>query len=354
MALLRFRKDRISFMAIDRKGNVLVTVIVPTRNNEQEIARFLRALAASTAAQEMEIVVTDMGSVDGTEKAVRSFREKAAFGVRFFQTGGNTGRCHALNCGLHLVTTPFAAVVPPEAEVGKHCIERLCAALEERPDVFCAEAAMRGGREENRPCLGQSGRTVRVYRMAALEETGPFDERLYRGLEEEDLEMRGALCGYQAVFVKDAYARVPERDIVSGTNILAEASVEVGNLMYLLYKNLPSAQQSLNQVALRAALKRFKTFFALKDREDLYEAALERGQDLCMDAEMCIMREEEGLPAVVLPLPETFCLAVKDLRVEEIDPLYLGKREVFSVRDIPVCVRVQGVLWRKVFGAVNR
>ena len=341
--------------------NDMATVIIPARESAAVIGRCLTSLMRSTCAGSLQILVADMGSDDGTEAAVRAFP-----GVRFFRTGGNTGRCHALNCGLHLVRTPYAVILSPYVTVGRHCIERLCAALEKKPYAFCAQPVVcrgQGGQKTYTAgtCLPVWGRPypkrairggaaqifapeaeAAAYRMEALEETGIFDERFYAGLEEVDLAYRAAFSGFTAAVVHDAFAR---SDAPAGRTPFCE-SVETGNLLYMLYKNMPGPQRTLNEPFLRAGLRDRKRRLSASGREELWDAALERGQDLCMDAEYGSMRQEDGLDPEKLPLPETFGMKVKDAGVEEIYPLIVGARTVYGFRDIGAALRIQRAFWR--------
>ena len=178
--------------------------------------------------------------------------------------------------------------------------------------------------------------------MEALEETGIFDERFYAGLEEVDLAYRAAFSGFTAAVVHDAFAR---SDAPAGRTPFCE-SVETGNLLYMLYKNMPGPQRTLNEPFLRAGLRDRKRRLSASGREELWDAALERGQDLCMDAEYGSMRQEDGLDPEKLPLPETFGMKVKDAGVEEIYPLIVGARTVYGFRDIGAALRIQRAFWR--------
>ena len=51
--------------------------------------------------------------------------------VRVFDFGMNPGRAHAVNTGIHLTRTPYVMTFSPGLAAGRHCIERLCRALDE-------------------------------------------------------------------------------------------------------------------------------------------------------------------------------------------------------------------------------
>ncbi|HET8592797.1 MAG TPA: glycosyltransferase, partial [Solirubrobacterales bacterium] len=51
----------------------MISVVIPVRNGGEPMRRCLEAIRAQEVADEVEIVVVDSGSTDGTQELARSF-----------------------------------------------------------------------------------------------------------------------------------------------------------------------------------------------------------------------------------------------------------------------------------------
>lgn len=83
-----------------KNRNMQLSVIIPTYNRKDKLAKCLRALLAQTyPAEDFEIVVADDGSTDGTEGWVAGFIAGDLERIRYFRQG-NKGPAAARNLGV--------------------------------------------------------------------------------------------------------------------------------------------------------------------------------------------------------------------------------------------------------------
>ncbi|MBM87134.1 MAG: glycosyl transferase [Gammaproteobacteria bacterium] len=104
-----------------------VTVIIPTYNREQSLARALDSVIAQTHPV-AEVVVVDDGSTDSTESLVRASYPKVTFIKR-----RNQGVSKARNVGIRQSATNWLAFLDSDDEWLPDKLERQFAALEKQP-----------------------------------------------------------------------------------------------------------------------------------------------------------------------------------------------------------------------------
>ena len=179
-----------------------VTLIIPVRRDADKLERSLRSVLSGTLVP--RIIVMDCTA---DPEILGKTREKFP-GVRFFDLGMNPGRAHAVNTGFHITQTPYVMTLSPGLVAGKHCVEKLCAALDNDPDLLSAQAkiltaeepprisgagwlldlsaepVIRGAGRSAASCSRKTGITATqmdaaIYRMEYLEVTGILDERFY-------------------------------------------------------------------------------------------------------------------------------------------------------------------------------
>lgn len=327
--------------------NDKVTLIIPVRKDADKLDRCLRAVQSGTLVP--QVIVMDCTA---DPEALRGCREKFP-GIRFFDLGMNPGRAHAVNTGIHITQTPYVMTLSPRLVAGKHCAERLCAALDEDADLMSAQAqilsaedagrisgagwmldlsadpVVRGagsGAEEysRRAVITAAQMDAAIYRMEYLEVTGILDERFYARLEDLDLGYRGVIAGFKNVCEPSAQCR----EMAAAPASSFYEQLETGNMEYFRYKyglkgiNLPGGR---------------------KDREDPQrKAALERGRMLCFQAEIELMeRQELGMSVTKLTLPEEFYMEVQEDGPKGVYPLYLGSKTEESPLQIPDLLRAR-------------
>ncbi len=350
------------------------TILIPVRNDAAKLRVCLQSVLLGSVVP--EIIVLDNGSTDETGTVL----EQEFPGVRHVQIGANTGRCHAINTGIHMTKTPYCMTLSPHIRVGKHTVERLIIAAERHPNAYGIQARVMDS--ENNGVLLSSGieldamgkishrgsgknflsRRVRkkygasakvlavgleasLFRMDRLTGIGIFDERLYGTAEDLDLGIRAALDGLYGLSEPGA--------VVRGDRSLYEVSdfykkVQIGNIVYILYKNMPSFQYRLNAPLIRSSVGAIQTRAAhalCMDVEELQSSVL-RGKEMCMNAELEKWEAEQGASVTKRPLPEEFCMDVTDERVRNVYPLYLGEKIQGDPGKILQYVRLQCRFWR--------
>lgn len=355
--------------------NSKVTLILPVRRYSAQVIRCLKSILAGTVVP--EILVMDCTAEPGALDQVR----KEFPQVRVFDFKMNPGRAHAVNTGIHLARTPYVMTFSPHLEAGKHCVERLCGALEEDGSLMSAQARILSADEPARISGAGWGLTVgahpvvrgkgagasyispyakraritaaqmdaAVYRMEYLEVTGILDERYYGWLEDLDLGCRGILCGFNNLYEPQAVCREiggtaeksrdmgarPGTDEGSGTDCVPGSSrfyrqLETGNMIYFRYK-----------FGMGGALEKLSGLFSSPDAD----AAVQRGRIMCFQAEMeCMERDELGMSVTKQTLPEEFCLKVREDGPVNVYPLYLGERVEDRFSNLAGSLRVNAAM----------
>jgi GT2 family glycosyltransferase len=197
-----------------------VTLVVPTFNGRELLA----ATLPSVVAQGVRVLVVDDGSSDGTGAWLREHWP----GVDLLELGDNAGVAVAFNRGIAATDTEFVALLNNDVELAPGWLAPLLETLHAHPeaasatgkllryddrerldaagDVLLRSAAVinRGAGELDR---GQYDRAEAVfgacagaalYRRAAFDAVGPFDEAYFAYLEDVDWSMRAQLAGYAA------------------------------------------------------------------------------------------------------------------------------------------------------------
>jgi len=93
----------------------LVSVVIPTYNRKEQVIEILKALNEQTY-ENIEAIVADDNSTDGTESAVKKFREKVRYPIKYISTERD---------GYNLAMARNMAVVEAEGEVIVFCDSRL-------------------------------------------------------------------------------------------------------------------------------------------------------------------------------------------------------------------------------------
>ncbi len=315
-----------------------VTLLIPVRKGGRHLIKCISSVLAGTAVP--QIIVLDCTAAEGAMEEVRS-RFPA---VRIIRFGMNPGRAHAVNTGFHISQTPYVMTLSPQILIGKHCVEKLRAALDEDSSLFSAQGKILSAEDPSviagagwsldltaRPFLRGEGRKVQdlkrraritasqmrcaIYRMEYLEAAGILDERYYARLEDLDLGVRAGLCGFGNLFEPAAAAKEMEKEPVTEFY----STLETGNLVYFKYK---------------FGIRDIRLPFVKAD--PAVQAALERGAMLCFQAEMEMMeRQEMGMTVTKLTLPDEFCMEIREDGPAGVYPLCVGERMQYSLQDLP-------------------
>jgi GT2 family glycosyltransferase len=271
---------------------VKAVVLIPNWNG----ARWLMGCLDSALAQTRrpaEVLVVDNGSTDGS-----ATQAEARCGVRVLRLEANLGFAAAANRGFAAVAPSVDAValVNPDVLLAPEWLERTMAVLERDSDVAsvaCKMADMAdpgllydtgdllrrdGGCEQRGRFNNDDGRYDRpghvfsacagaaLYRRAAVEQVGGFEERFFLYLEDVELGLRLRLAGWDcryepvaALHVGEGSDVVPVRSVAGwaerNTLLLVARYFPVRWLPRVAYRQLAWAWHALRGRRLRAHLR---------------------------------------------------------------------------------------------------
>lgn len=114
-----------------------LSAVVITYNSSSVVLACLRSLEAARGALDVEILVVDNASADGTPDLVR----REAPGVRVIETGGNLGYARAVNRGTAESSGEFVLVLNPDCVLDARALEHMVAHARATPR--CAIAGPR-------------------------------------------------------------------------------------------------------------------------------------------------------------------------------------------------------------------
>lgn len=349
--------------------DIRITAVIVNHNGGKKVLRTIKSLTRQTMP--VSILVVDNGSSDGSPDRIRKFFPD----VLILPVETNTGYCHGANSGLFAVRTDYALLVDHDILCGKGMAAALYECAVSHPDCYAVQARIMSEKDPGRvlSCGRQysafgkaydlksrgAGHVfapagAALYSMKALEEIGLFDERHFRGLHEVDLGYRALLLsGRSAVFEERAAGRRQDlEDDPSSEGY--RRTLDAGNNLYLLYKNMPKGQQILNAPFLGAA-KLWEEFSGEgKTFREEIRRGRERGRYLIARSASADLMRSEGTSVTRGTLEEETGLEASDQKFAGIYPLYLGGRIYFSPDLCGNAVRVQKRLVEACPGAVRQ
>lgn len=251
-----------------------VTIIIPNYNGKHFMEPCLTSLAKQSV-QNFKILVVDNASTDGSlEYMKESFPE-----MQVIALDKNYGFSKAVNVGIQNSDTPYVILLNNDTTVDSHYVEEMLKAIKKSRRIFSVSSKMiqmyhpelidSAGdlytlmgwgvcRGTGRPvsnytkpdeiftaCAGAA-----IYRRAAFEKIGYFDENHFAYLEDIDVGYRAKIYGYKNMYCPSALVY----HVGSGTSGSKYNSFKVKlsarNSVYLNYKNMPLLQLILNLVPL--------------------------------------------------------------------------------------------------------
>lgn len=198
------------------------SVTIPVLNGADTIEVQLDALAAQDVADELEILVMDNGSTDGTAEVVRSWNS-AASRVQLVDASAQRGASYARNLGIERASSEHVLFCDADDAVAPGWARALLDQLASH-DVVGGRVLPWDLRGAPIPAAGHQDSLVRRYdflpsfggnnaglRRSALSAVGGLDGRMYPA-DDIDAAWRLQLAGHTFAFAPDAvvYARARE------------------------------------------------------------------------------------------------------------------------------------------------
>jgi GT2 family glycosyltransferase len=279
-----------------------VVVVIVNWNSGAYLQGCLRALAAQSEP-DFRAVVVDNASDDGSEACVAATGDPR---FSLVQLDANTGFAHANNVGArHVARSEFVALLNPDAAPAPDWLAELVAAARAFPEagafgshlIAADNHELSDGTGDEYHFSGRAwrrdhgvpvGRSVNVpgeifapcaaaalYRRAAWDQAGGFDEDFFCYMEDVDLGFRLRLLGWHARHVPTSVCYHAASAI---TGRRSDFSTYYGqrNLVWTFVKNMPSwlfwlllpSHLLLNLIAPIALLHRGQSGVALRAKAD--------------------------------------------------------------------------------------
>jgi GT2 family glycosyltransferase len=212
---------------------VRASAVVVNWNGKNLLRSCLTSLGHQSHS-DLEILVVDNGSTDGSREMVRQEFPK----VILIENEANLGFAKPNNQGMARATGEVFFLINNDAEADPECVAKLVAVLEQDSKVgmvaskiiahgagkgidsvgglFIYPDGMSRGRGRGEEDLGQydslkeilmPSACACIYRRAMIEEVGDFDEDFYAYCEDTDLGLRGRLAGWKSVSMPEAVVR---------------------------------------------------------------------------------------------------------------------------------------------------
>lgn len=206
-------------LAIER-----VSVIIPCLNAAATLGAQLEALSRQTWQGEVEVLVADNGSTDGSVELAASWRDRLP-GLRVIPAADRKGPAHARNVAATAATGDVLLFCDADDEVAEGWIDGLVPELERHEAAASRHEIERLNGEQSRrlhgdaaqqyglcsytnpPFLDHAGGCGLGIRRHVFDQLGGFDEE-YVALEDTDLCWRLHLGGYSLVFAPEAIVHV--------------------------------------------------------------------------------------------------------------------------------------------------
>jgi hypothetical protein len=241
-----------------------VSIVIPTWNGRDFLARCLPAVAAQLGAGG-DLAVVDNGSRDGTADWLAQHYPR----VRLLRNPTNLGFAVAVNQGIRATTGEFVVLLNDDTTVDAGWLEALIGAARSDPDVGMCACQIRqasaphlfdsAGIEvdwtgvawnrwagepldahpglEPEPAFVPCGAAA-LYRRAMLDQIGLFDEDFFAYYEDVDLAWRARRAGWRCLYVPRA--RVLHVHSGTGRRVPELKRYLIGrNKLWTLVKNYP-------------------------------------------------------------------------------------------------------------------
>jgi GT2 family glycosyltransferase/SAM-dependent methyltransferase len=218
-----------------------VAIVIVTYNSRSLLPELFASLDAFTNFADVQLIVVDNASADGTLAALFQAQEELPdLPLDILPQTRNTGFAGGCNIGIaraRALGARYVQLLNPDTVVAPGWLERVRRVLDARPEVaaaqplvllhgepelvnsagnsihFCGFGYCSGYRQRrDAVTIDRSVNSVPyasgaalLLRLSALDEVGDFDETLFLYHEDCDLQIRLRLAGYECVLVPEAH-----------------------------------------------------------------------------------------------------------------------------------------------------
>jgi GT2 family glycosyltransferase len=202
----------------------LISVVVVNYNCRQWLDRFFPSLRRQTIFDQVEVILVDNASRDGSVEICEKQMAAWPNGV-FLQTGGNYGFGGGANRGVKIAHGKYFLFLNPDVWLEENCLEKLCTQAEATGaqmaclsvldydndavqtlgssgfDLFGSVVPIKPGESRNRPF---SVGTFPFISRELFEKLGGFDGQFFLYNEEMDLSWRAWMAGEPVTLIRSA------------------------------------------------------------------------------------------------------------------------------------------------------
>tara|TARA_A100001037_G_C15048313_1_gene588894 strand:+ start:266 stop:1045 length:780 start_codon:yes stop_codon:yes gene_type:complete len=177
-------------MAVD--GSQSISVIIPVLNNAEGLERCLSSVFAQNY-NELEIIIIDGGSNDGTLDVIKKHESK----INYWESGEDSGISSAFNRGLRVTTGELVAILNSDDQWANTTVESVLKFAESDPlaDLYCGQIRfldMTTGRSYLRsPSLERMSKRMNLFhpamfvRRQCYQTVGPYNESYSMAMDAE-------------------------------------------------------------------------------------------------------------------------------------------------------------------------
>src|SRR3954452_4703240 len=133
-------------MSVDTTNAPAVSIIVPVRNEAENIAPLVAEIAAALAGRSFEVIYVNDGSTDSTEAELARLKAQHPW-LRQIRHARSCGQSAALRTGLWAARAPVIATLDGDGQNNPAFLPQLIAKLEQGAPRLGLVAARRVGRK---------------------------------------------------------------------------------------------------------------------------------------------------------------------------------------------------------------
>lgn len=285
-----------------------ISVIIPNYNGMKYIENCLDSVLAQTLGTQLEIIVVDNASEDGSNLVIMDRYPS----VKLVVLDQNYGFSRAVNEGLKRASAPYVLLLNNDIVADKYLAEELLTTIKKDSAIFSVASRMLQLHERDKidgagdlysafgwafargkgmpadkvkymkemdvfsACAGAA-----LYSKRILDEIGYFDEFHFAYLEDLDIGYRAKIMGYRNVYCPTAVVYHAGSATTGSRYNEFKVRLSARNNVYVVFKNMPVLQIVLNLPFLLIGFGIKALFFAMKGLGRPYLSGIKRGYILC-------------------------------------------------------------------------